>query len=239
MQKNLYCDIIILSVIDKIVKSVGYNCLKIFKGDYSLMGILDNYKNEINAYFSDWVRINDKNSGCGWTIEDFPYSTGVDENITKPHCWKCVTVNQCYFKNETGKKPEHFDYTPYSYQQIAKSKRGLYHPNCHCKEISIQTPIPEGKIMWLFNDKIHLIHKYGYYNENDIINELKLANIKAFINGNYKFNIHDEKGYRITIFAKITGINHRIGEEIKIKSGWTIFPDGKLKCNTLIGGEWK
>ena len=88
------------------------------------MGFLDSYQNQINAHFSDWIKINDDKTGCGWTIEDFPYNIGVDENLTEPHCWRCVSVNQCWFKNEAKKKPEHFDYSQYSYTQMPKSKRG-------------------------------------------------------------------------------------------------------------------
>ena len=66
------------------------------------MGILDSYKDLINTSFSKWIKVEDKQSK--WTIEDFPYNTGVDEDITKPHCWKCVTVNKCWFKNEENKK---------------------------------------------------------------------------------------------------------------------------------------
>ena len=60
------------------------------------MGILDSYKDLINASFSKQIKVEDNQSK--WTIEDFPYNTGVDEDITKPHCWKCVTVNKCWFK---------------------------------------------------------------------------------------------------------------------------------------------
>lgn len=77
------------------------------------MGLLDAYKSQINAYFSEWIKINDNKSI--WTIEDFPYKTGVDEELTYPHCWKCVTINNCIFKNEDEKKPVEFDYNKYSY----------------------------------------------------------------------------------------------------------------------------
>ena len=47
------------------------------------MSILDSYKDLINASFSKWIKVEDNQSK--WTIEDFPYSTGVDENITYSH----------------------------------------------------------------------------------------------------------------------------------------------------------
>lgn len=211
------------------------------------MKSFEDVRDKVLAKFSTWIKIGDPKST--WTIEDFPYETGVDEEITKPHCWKCVTVNQCFFKDEENKKPQEFDYSKYSLIDIPSSKRGLYHPNCHCKKNQIPAPqkeeikliIPEGKIWWLFHDKIHKMHEYGYYDasEKEIVDVLSNATIEAFVQGKYECKAHDERGFRITLFAKIKGINHRQSEEIKVKTGFSIFPNGKLKCNTLWGGEWK
>ena len=129
--------------------------------------VFDGMRDEILSYFLQWIQVNDDKSG--WTIEDFSYQTGVHEALTYPHYWKCVTVNQCCFKNEENKKPLRFDYSKYSYSQIAKSKRGLYHPNCHCKELVIKNPlendikfiIPEGKVSWMIKDKGHLMEVMG------------------------------------------------------------------------------
>ena len=100
------------------------------------MSVFDNMKDKLLSYFtsndkisSDWIKINDKKTSCGWTIEDFPYDIGVNEKITEPHCWKCVTVNQCWFKNEEDKKPEHFDYSEYTFTKIPKSKKVICLPN--------------------------------------------------------------------------------------------------------------
>lgn len=62
------------------------------------MNVLDDFKDLINASFSKWIKIEDKLTK--WTIEDFPYNIGVYEIVTEPHCWKCVTANKCWFKNE-------------------------------------------------------------------------------------------------------------------------------------------
>ncbi len=90
------------------------------------MTMFEDIFDKLLASFSEWIKIGDPKST--WTIEDFPYETGVDEKITNPHCWKCVTVNQCWFKDEDGKKPQEFDYSQYSLIAIPMSKRGLYHP---------------------------------------------------------------------------------------------------------------
>ena len=65
------------------------------------MGILDSYKDLINASFSKWIKVEDKASP--FTIEMFPYDLGIEEN--SHHCWKCVTVNKCWFRNEKNKNP--------------------------------------------------------------------------------------------------------------------------------------
>ena len=69
------------------------------------MSAFDNIK--IDTSFGDWIQVFDDESS--WTIEDFPYSSGVDGKITYPHCEKCATVNHCHFKNEKCNKPERFN----------------------------------------------------------------------------------------------------------------------------------
>lgn len=218
------------------------------------MSVFDNIRDKLLSYFntndkisSEWIKINDKLSK--WTIEDFSYQDGVPGEEVENHCWKCVTINNCIFKNEEEKKPVEFDYSKYSYLEIPKAIRGLYHPHCHCKKKGVQLSndndikmvIPKGKIEWLFRDKLHKMHEYGYHGESEwqIIDRLIFASANAFEQGSYKCNAHDKKGFKITIFATIPGINHRQGETFKIKAGYTIFPNGQLKCNTLWGGEWK
>ena len=44
------------------------------------MGILDEYADLINASFSRWIEV--ENNQSRWTIEDFSYSTGVEEAVT-------------------------------------------------------------------------------------------------------------------------------------------------------------
>ena len=95
------------------------------------MGIFENFK-EIDCQIVNdgWVQILDNKSN--WTIEDFPYDKGVDENITKPH--------------------------------------------------------------------------------------------------------NDNMGFRISMILNFPGMNEKSLNNYKIKTGWTIFPNKQLKCNTIIGG---
>ncbi len=211
------------------------------------MRILDEYTDLINASFSQWIEVEDNLSR--WTIEDFPYSTGVDENITYPHCWKCVTVNHCWFKNEENKKPARFDYSNTSFSQTPLSKRGLYHPHCHCKESAINNPkiedieiiMPEGKIDWIYKDKYKLINSWGY-NEKDrrILTENIIYSSKiAYHSGNYQILRHTKSGINISLFIEIPGINEKLGHIYKRVSSYMIFPNGKLKNNTPISRRWE
>lgn len=210
------------------------------------MSVFDKVRIEANAILSDWIQVVDPKSN--WTIEDFPYATGVDENITNPHCWKCVSVNQCWFKNEEGKKPEEFDYSNFSLAQIPLLKRGLYHPNCHDKLNGI-TPhkkdfhaiIEEGKIEWLFENKTGLINAWGFRTEEEkslLIEQIKKLSEEAFYYGRYKIRKHDYSGINISIFITISGINEKEGHKYNRISSYMVFTNGKLKNNTPISGRW-
>ena len=208
------------------------------------MGVLDDYKDWFHSYFSEWIRINDKSSG--WTIEDFPYNIGVDEDLTKPHCWKCVTVNNCWFKNENNKKPEHFDYSNYSFGEIAKSKRGLYHPRCHCKELAINVPkLNEIEVIDVrsnFNDffkrKKGIFNGIGYSNKDEqtlinfYIDEVK----RLYRLGKYQIYKHWQYGFQINITIVIYGKNQFKNKSHEFKTGLFIYPNGKLRIATIFAG---
>ena len=209
------------------------------------MNMFDNIYDKVMAQLSKWILIKDPESE--WTIEDFPYETGVDEKLTYPHCWKCVTVNHCWFYNTEEKKPEEFDYTNYSQNEIPLSKRGLYHPNCHCEKQQISEPskeeinliIPEGKIWYLFNKKLLTVLSYMGYTKNDnqeqILNLIYENSRKSFSEGNYKIKTITRFGVAITLYYNFPGQNQYNNKIYKVKSGWTIFPNGKIKANTLLG----
>lgn len=211
------------------------------------MDIYDNIKDILTASFSDWIKINDNKSG--FTIENFPYTIGVDEKLTKPHCALCVSVNNCYFKNEDDKKPIEFGYDQYNLEQIPFLNRGLYHPRCHCKKIAINKPtakqieiiFKQGKIDWLLKDKIHWIHSWGYkdFDVDLLISNLILATKEAYLLGSYQRKTHDKYGFKISLYIKLKGINDHQGEIFNLISSCMIFPNGKLKINTFIGGKIK
>lgn len=162
------------------------------------MNMFDEIREKVSINLSDWVKINDPKSK--WTIEDFPYDTGVDENLIRPHCWRCVTVNQCWFVDKEGKRPQEFDYSKYSFADIPLVKRGLYHPNCHDQKIKISTPkekditlvLPQGKIDYLFREKAHIYDAMGYHSNKEMMYAYELT--KKIIKDQFcKFTIFNKE----------------------------------------------
>lgn len=210
------------------------------------MSVFDELFRKVLSNFSEWIEVYDFKSQ--WTIDDFPYQTGVDEKQTYPHCWRCVTVNHCWFKNEEDKKPKEMIYIG-NLLKVLQKNRGLYHPNCHCEKLSIANPtqkeieliIPDGKIGWMIKDKGHLIKIMGYSEEEfSEFAEIFLELCKqSYESGNYKMREHTKHGFKITLYVNCPGKNLKNGHKYKLESAWTIFPKGKLKCNTIIGGMIK
>lgn len=203
------------------------------------MGIFESFKEIDGQIVNDgWVQILDDKSN--WTIEDFPYDKGVDETITKPHCWKCVTVNQCWFKNEDNKMPKEYDYGTANVFKLAK---GLYHPNCHCEKSFSITPsesnidliVPNGKEMFTILKKAEWIKSMGFSNTEEFFKVFYKQSIKSYLLSDYVIKDHTIFGVKITLFINLENQNNKM-KKYKIKASYTVFPNGKLKLNTHLGG---
>ena len=204
------------------------------------MGIFD-------GLLGNWIQIIDDQNEI--TIENYGYDTGVIEGTTGNHCVKCVAVNKCWFKNEKEKKPERFNYTGIDIidAMVKGLLPGLYHFRCHCKEVpidmvsidSIQLMVLEGKINWLIKDKADWIKSFGYREVNDFINTLLHKTKEAYFYGNYTIVNHTKYGCKINLQVDIPGVNEKTGKVYKVTTNFMIFPNGKLKCNTLLGGWQK
>ena len=204
------------------------------------MNIFDNL-------FGNWIKIVDK--GNELTIENYEYSTGVIEGTTGNHCVKCVATNQCWFRNEKDKKPEKFNLTGIGIFDglINGVLPGLYHWRCHCVEYpievfeidKIQLIVPAGKIDWLFTDKGEWVKSMGYELNNLFIDILCKEIKQAYFYGKYIIQSHNNYGVKININVDLNGINDKNGKVYKLISSFTVFPNGKIKCNTLIGGWQK
>ena len=62
---------------------------------------------------------------------------------------------------------------------------------------------------------------------------------EAYCSGNYKVIEHNKHGVKANLFLYLAGANEKAGKTYPLKSAFMIFPNGTLKCNTLIGGWYK
>ena len=205
--------------------------------------------NVFDKLLGDWIRIIDYQNIV--TIEDYGYNTGIVEGTTANHCVKCVAVNGCWFKNEVGKKPERFDLTGINLIDclIKGLIPGLYHFRCHCQETpivpygiaEIRLIVPNGKISYLLKSKSDWLHAMGYHEgDYEVFIQLLLEKTKeAYLFGNYYIEDITKYGCKINLMLDIPGVNEKSGRVYKIETNYMIFPDGKLKMNTPIGGWQK
>ncbi len=192
---------------------------------------------------SNWIKIVDKLNNI--VIDDFDYEYGIHGQVTTKHCVKCIAVNQCWFVDEKDKKPEPMEYSVGQILSDINDNLGLYHYNCHCKEIRIAQPkeadikliIPKGKEDWLFLDKSEWIRAMGYEPNEKFLDYLKKKIVESYCLGKYKIRNIDKFGVRITLYVDIEGYGIKSNHIYRLKSGFSIFSNGRLKCNTFIGGK--
>ncbi len=192
---------------------------------------------------SKWFKVEDDKNNI--VIDDFDYEHGIQGPITKKHCVKCIAINQCWFLEEDGKKPEETNYEIEEIIKDTKNKIGLYHYNCHCKKIDIPIPkksdikliISQGKIEWLFKDKSEWIKSLGHEPNLKFVEYIKDKIAESYCEGKYHIRSIDKYGVRSTVYIDIEGNGEKRDKKYSLKSGFSIFSNGKLKCNTLIGGK--
>ena len=194
----------------------------------------------------NWIQIIDGKSDI--TLDDYGYDTGVIEGTTGNHCVKCVVVNRCWFKNENGKKPETMHYSLENItQSLSKGLTpGLYHYRCHCKETpifpngieDIQLILPTGKIAYLFASKSGWIDAMGYHKDQymSFVEVLLQKTKEAYCYGKYVIQNITKYGCKINVLIDIPGVNEKQGKTYKVKTNYMVFPNGRIKMNTPIGG---
>ena len=223
-----------------------FNLSSIFlfvKRRYDIMEIFDN----ITSRFGNWIKVEDGDNP-NVTIEDFDYSIGINGSIIQKHCEKCIAVNKCWFKSEKHKKPEPYELFGVKVLDDVLDivTPGLYHFKCYCYESSIISPnaedieliVPIGKEEWLYRDKKEWINALGYKDFNQFL-EIVYKKIKeAYCIGDYIIINHSKYGIKINLFITVPGNGEKQNRNYNLKSAFMIFPNGKLKCNTIIGGKW-
>lgn len=99
----------------------------------------------------------------------------------------------------------------------------------------------QGKVDNFFKKKLKWFYKWGYENKDqkEFISLIKQLSIEGYRYGNYEKEKHTQFGYQINIFVHIPGKNEKKNKIFKCWTSYMIFPNEKLKLNTVIGGEEK
>lgn len=87
------------------------------------------------------------------------------------------------------------------------------------------------KLEWFFS--------WGYH-ESDaeyFVNLIQSLVKVAYVKGNYEIEKHTKYGFAINVFISIPGKNEKHGRCYDVWSCYTVFPNGKLKLNTIVGGH--
>ena len=123
--------------------------------------------------------------------------------------------------------------------------RGLYHPYCHCRKVEISAPSVEkielitlGKFNDFFTRKKGIYNGMGYTDDDqDMFVNIFCQIIKeCYAQAKYTVFVHDNAGFKINCLVDLPGAGVKAGRIYHFKSGWTIFPNGQLKANTIHAG---
>jgi len=179
------------------------------------MNILDTITDKMLRFFfslkqDDWIK---------WTAQD--------------NDWKddCDKFNGCFFiVKQMPKYPQHL--------------------GCQCKLKKISKPIPnvsananldlrkftEYVFSNNYNDgKKELFEKWGYtIKDSEYLQQLYIEQaLEKYCNGNYKLKGAGAFYPKIEIIIELPT---RTGQTQKIKTGWTLYPEGKIKLSTPFTG---
>lgn len=194
------------------------------------MGYFDGIMNEIDSIFGadlPWIQ---RKSNSALNIEN---CNGLaQEDADTNCCAMCVSVNDCYFLRDDDKKPQ--------YPQ---------HPNCRCKQIEKNSP-SKGDVSLVFemrkiteylftnSTKAGIMEAMGYAIDDarEVYNEIAKQAREQYAKGNYTFSHHDRTGYVIRLKVLLIGKRNSKRSCYHFYTGWTIYPDLKLKCNTPFVG---
>ena len=127
-------------------------------------------------------------------------------------------------------------------RQIDTNDDTLFHKWCHCKEV----PLPpldiddiDIIIEYLFRAKSDWVAALGYdpSDRNKFVDELKKKTKKGYVNGDYIIQDYTKYGVKIRVVASIDGAHKDRKKEYKVIGSYMVFPNGKIKMNTPMGGK--
>ena len=157
------------------------------------------------------------------------------------HCLDCTALSGCYFANN-------------NLPTNVESSNGLLHPNCDCflVEVSERTinddceaVCPISKFVdYIFSDKYvsngkkALFNSFGFTIEDSykLKREYERQAREQYINGDYIIKKIDKFGLSINILITLVNKN---GREYKFYSGWKVYPEGLINCNTPYGARYE
>lgn len=79
----------------------------------------------------------------------------------------------------------------------------------------------------------------GYELNEDFIIILKEKIRQSYFYGMYSIQTHTHFGVKIKLNIDLPGYKNKEEKLYKLTSSFMVFPNGKIKCNTLIGGWQK
>ena len=195
----------------------GFVCLLYFRR-YDIIGLLNEIaekllKNFLSLKEDDWI-----------------------EWIAQPNDWQddCDKFNGCYFiVKQMPKYPQH--------------------PNCQCRLKKITKPIPyitanttcdiRKFTEYVFDEekskgKKDLFESWGYTIEDSgYLQQLCISQaIQKYCNGDYIFKGAGKEYGRIEIVIDLPIKN---GQVLKIKTGWSLYPQGEIRNSTPFSGFGK
>ncbi len=191
------------------------------------MNVFENIRDKVLSLFdnSGWVK---------WIHEGImpAYSSemkqqNIEYSKESNHCATCLNLNGCCFpKNNMPVYPHHY--------------------GCHCKlasvtNINFKAECPIEKFTnYAFkhrekNDKKNLFEQLGYgkIDAEWLQKEYCRQAQEKYTNGNFTLNKLDDYGQRINI--EITLPRKNKNENVTFKTGWMVYPDGRIVLVTPFG----
>lgn len=192
--------------------------------------------NEICTALKSMFESSNSDDWVLWFHAGIPNQPEYQRNIARSiavllgHCLECTALSGCYFRNDILRCPKH-----------------PLHTNCDCKKINTGVPTVVAYcdinkfVGYIFSDKYvsngkrNLFQQLGYTVKDSkfLKEEYERQAKEKYLNGEYKLGKVDSNGARMNI--EINFVHPNRGGVIFV-SGWMIRSDGKITCNTPLGG---
>ncbi len=176
-----------------------------------------------------WVRWTHPNTAPANSSEEKRVNA-VAAKLNPSHCAKCLNMNGCCFAED-------------------KCPPSPLHENCHCKtehidSIAVTAECPIEKFTgYIFNDfynngKKQLFELWGYTISDSaaLKAEMEKQAYCAYLASEYELGTLDRFGQRITICVTLIGKSRK---NLSFKTGWMVYPNGKIVLSTPYGGKVK